>query len=181
LGYPKRYVGHYGNLAGYLEKKDFQVYPMEMVAHQIVHEKNFVVDVVALKDRSIWAFEYKSRGDPVKRAILQVENYLKCVDYVVLVAEDLKDLTNFRETFRKLGAGTWYIKGCEVSELDQPVLQVPTIPKFSPRLYGNCYRDCSTIRDMMYEKFLHNMGLRKVSAWQKAPVVKAEKGRQLSL
>ena len=180
--YPDHYVGHYGNLVAYLRSKDFQVYPMEMVAESVVHEKNFVVDVAAIKDRKIWAFEYKTRTDPVKRAILQAENYLKCFDFVVVVAENLSDLTNHRAIFRRLGAGTWFIKGYEVSELDQPILQVPTIPKFSPWKYGRCYKDCVSIRDMMYEKFLHNTGLKKVAVWQrqKKPV-KVEVGRQLSL
>lgn len=158
MPYPKRYVGHYHNLAKYLNEKGFRVYPMEMVAESVVNERNYVVDVVAMKDRSIWAFEYKSRFDQVKRAIKQVENYVKCFDYVVVVAENLRDLTKYREDFRSLGVGTWHIQGLEITCLDEPKLQEPSVPKCQYRTNNQWF---NSLRDRMMDRFMRNTGLWK--------------------
>lgn len=162
MPYPKKYVGHYHNLANYLSMNNFKVYSMEMVAQEVVNRKNYVVDVVAIRSRTIWAFEYKSNADPVQRAIAQVENYVKCFDYVVIVAENLNDLTKHRETFRKLGVGTWHIKGSKITVLDEPIIQEPTnLKKPIDIIYGQRYQNCKSIQDIMMERFQRNMGMKK--------------------
>ncbi|MBA7637514.1 hypothetical protein ES703_45159 [subsurface metagenome] len=157
MPYPKKYVGRYSNLVDFLSAQGFAVYPMEMVCQEVVHEKNYLVDVVGKKGNCIWAFEYKSRNDSVKRAVLQVENYRKCFDYVVVVAEKIRDLFKFRDTFKKLGVGVWHIKNGKVTVLDEPTLQPPT-PLSESAIY---HTQCKTIRDVMMDKFMINTGRKK--------------------
>ncbi|MHA1285999.1 MAG: hypothetical protein ACTSPB_01225 [Candidatus Thorarchaeota archaeon] len=163
--FPKHYVGRYPKLAKHLSENGFIVYSMEMVSREIVHPKNYVVDVVAVKSNEIWAFEYKSFNDPVKKAKLQVENYVKCFDRVVVVAENLTALTRHREFFRELGVGVWWVKDNVFEVLDEPQLQNPTLLK-----KPNFYHNCNSIRDVMMSKFKRYMGLqkyRKLSLHQK--------------
>jgi len=163
--FPKHYVGRYHKLAKHLSENGFMVYSMEMVSREIVHEKNYVVDVAAVKSNEIWAFEYKSFNDPVKKAKLQVENYVKCFDQVVVVAENLTDLTRHREFFREIGVGVWWVKDNVFEVLDESQLQNPT-PLKNPTIY----RNCKSIRDVMMSKFKRYMGLqkyRKISPHQK--------------
>jgi len=157
MPYPKKYVGYYHNLVEYLNGQGFAIYPMEMAAKEVVNEKHYFVDVVAMKDNKIWAFEYKSYNDSVKRAILQIENYRKCFDFAVVVGTNLRKLLKYRDVFQKLGAGLWHLKRGKVTVLEEPKKQ-PPIPLTEPSLY---HPQCKTIRDVMMDKFLINTGRKK--------------------
>lgn len=103
------------------------------------------VDVVAWKNGKLWAFEVKNQGDPCKKALVQVKNYCECFDYVCVVADNLKDLTQHRPQFRELGVGTyhWRKKGAHL--LDEPRLQSPD----------------QKMRQKLYDRFLRNTGMKK--------------------
>ncbi len=100
-------------------QKGFKVYPHEMVCGEIgcPNEQNRFVDVAAMKDRLFYAFEYKSAGDYLLRAVKQVENYRLSFDYVIVVAEIPRADVSVHPTrgvrikeILKLGAGLWTVR-----------------------------------------------------------------------
>jgi len=113
-----RIMAKYPFLSAHLLAQGFQVYPKEMVCGSIGcrHEANRLVDVAAKKE-GYYAFEYKSNGDHILRALPQVENYGQSFDYVVIVVEvprteislDLRRGVRIKE-FERLGAGIWTVK-----------------------------------------------------------------------
>jgi len=111
--YPYPFLSHF------LMKKGFHVYPGEMVCGSIgcPHERNRLVDVVAEKGGKFYAFEYKSAGDYLMRALKQVENYRLSFDYVIVVAEVPRYDVSVHPTrgvrvkeLIRLGAGLWTVK-----------------------------------------------------------------------
>jgi hypothetical protein len=145
MGYPKHYVGHYPWVANWLMKNGFKVYPTEMFCQSVPvkakkpsynyetrkydrYETHYLygfVDVVALRDGKLWAFEVKSKGDKVEVALLQTKNYAECFDYSCVIADDLKKLSKLRPAFRSLGVGTYHWFKGECVLLDEPKLQLP--------------------------------------------------------
>jgi len=108
----------YWFLRDHLASLGFSVYPREMVCGSVgcPFEKNRLVDVAAEKDGKFWAFEYKSVGDGLMRAVKQAENYRRSFDYVVLVAEvprydfSLNPTRGIRiKEFFMVGAGLWTV------------------------------------------------------------------------
>ena len=108
----------YPFLSNFLMRKGFTVYPHEMVCGSIncQHERNRFVDVAARKDGKCYAFEYKSAGDYLMRAVKQVENYRLSFDYVIVVAEVPRCDVSVHPTrgvrikeLLKLGAGFWTV------------------------------------------------------------------------
>jgi hypothetical protein len=163
MGYPKKYVGHYHWLAEWLSDNGFKVYPMEMYCEPVLvtrgephlcwerygkyeyvdDERHWLygaVDVVAWKNKQIWAFEVKHKGDKIKTAILQTGNYAKYFDYSCVVAEDLKELTKHREKFRALGVGVYWANMPNIMVLDEPKLQNPE-PEHRNRYYNRFLRN----------------------------------------
>lgn len=108
----------YGFLKRYLRQNGYDVYPHEMICGPIgcPHEQNRFVDVVARKNGCFYAFEYKSAGDNLLRAVAQVENYRKSFDYVIVVAEIPRHDISVDpgkgvriHDILKLGAGLWIV------------------------------------------------------------------------
>lgn len=125
-------------LADYLTKNGFHVYPREMVCGGVgcPFEKNRLVDVAAVKEGKLYAFEYKSSGDGLMRAVKQAENYRRSFDYVVLVAEvprydfSLNPTRGVRiKEFLRIGVGLWTVRfigdETEISIIRDPQLQNP--------------------------------------------------------
>lgn len=112
----------------YLSQKGFTVYPHEMICgpEETIFEQNRFVDVVAKKNGKLYAFEYKSSGDQLIRAIKQVANYRMSFDYVIVVAEvprfDIsihpKKGKRIQEILKQ-GAGLWTIKFRKARTLQQ--------------------------------------------------------------
>jgi len=108
----------YPFLSDFLMKKGFTVYPHEMVCGEVncPHPQNRFVDVAAKKDGKLYAFEYKSVGDYLLRAVKQIENYRLSFDYVVVVAEVPRYDVSVHPTrgvrikeLLRLGAGFWIV------------------------------------------------------------------------
>jgi len=107
-------------LKNYLDGKGYSVYPTEINCsgkHCPDPEKNLIVDVAAYKRGSYYAFEYKSNGDQLLRAIPQIKNYSVSFDFVIVVAQiprhdistDPRRGIRLRE-ITKLGAGFWTVE-----------------------------------------------------------------------
>lgn len=160
MGIPKKYVGHYRSLASHLTNQGFFVYPYEILCYwlQSPHPRNKAVDVGAKKGADLYAFEYKSSHDSIKRAIFQVENYRVNFDYVIVVAEiprkdcylsgSIRRMNKYIQTLVSLGAGIWTIRkkidGWEVEEVNTPERQKPL----------------KLNRDYMLRKFMRAEGLK---------------------
>ena len=125
-------------IAKYLTAKGFQVYPREMLCGSVgcPFERNRLVDVAAMKDGKLYAFEYKSVGDGLMRAVKQAENYRRSFDYVVLVAEvprydfSLNPTRGVRiKEFLRIGVGLWTVQftenECIFTVVRDPLPQVP--------------------------------------------------------
>jgi len=125
-------------LADYLTKNGFHVYPREMVCGGVgcPFEKNRLVDVAAVKEGKLYAFEYKSSGDGLMRAVKQAENYRRSFDYVILVAETPRYDFSLNPTrgvrikeFLRIGVGLWTVRfigdETEISIIRDPQLQSP--------------------------------------------------------
>lgn len=154
MGYPKRYVGRYPFLAKWLVSQGHIVYPMEMICqpvpvkkgpvfrvenvkhpfeYQEIHYLYGAVDVVSMFHGKLWAWEFKSQNDSVKRAALQVENYRRSFDYVSVVVEDLGKLdsvvkkTDLRIStmLKHLGVGIYWLNNGKIELVEAPKLQVP--------------------------------------------------------
>jgi len=107
-------------LKNYLDGKGYSVYPTEIACstkHCPDPERNFVVDVAAFKHGYYYAFEFKSNGDQIIRAIAQIKNYAVSFDYVIVVAQiprpqdlsvDPKRGIRIQDML-KLGAGLWTV------------------------------------------------------------------------
>ena len=111
MGYPKKYVGHYPQLARWLASLGHIVYPYEMLCKPVpvkdkkpawtrklrsgtyIHYKTHFlygnVDVASRFQGKLYAWEYKSENDNILRALKQAKNYARSFDYVVVVVEDL--------------------------------------------------------------------------------------------
>jgi len=121
-------MAKYPFLSAHLLAQGFQVYTREMVCGSIGcrHEANRFVDVAAQKQGFYYAFEYKSNGDHILRALPQVENYSQSFDYVIIVAElprteislDLRRGVRIKE-FLRLGAGIWTVKFDRLKKEDE--------------------------------------------------------------
>lgn len=153
MGYPRKYVGHYHLLAEWLKNNSHAVYPMEMFCEPVrvgdldtpngylrARHLYGYVDVVSYFSGKLYAWEYKSRHDNIKRALSQLENYSRSFDFVSLVAQDLKKLTNIRDKLRAIGAGSYYLQGGTYCLLDSPRQQTP-IPSLHANLVSRFQRN----------------------------------------
>jgi hypothetical protein len=69
---------------------------------------HFWVDVAAAKDEDYWAFEYKSRGDSIRRGLSQCMAYATAFNYVVLVADRARATSSpYFGNFKRNGFGVW--------------------------------------------------------------------------
>jgi len=118
----------YPFLQHYLRQQGFTVYPHEIWCGEAGCEfdRNRLVDVAAKKNSLLYAFEYKSAGDRLLRAVEQVANYSHSFDYVIVVAEvprtdisvNPKKGVRIREILRQ-GAGLWTVKFQKAKTLEQ--------------------------------------------------------------
>jgi hypothetical protein len=106
-----------------LKQEGFTLYPGELDCNTPNHRW---VDIAACKDDSLWAFEFKSRGDSLKRGLSQCLAYSLAFDYVVLIAQG-KRLTRSRlfQEFRKGGIGLWSLHGSRFLKISEPKPQRP--------------------------------------------------------
>lgn len=147
MGFPNHYVGHYPVLAKWLEGQSHIVYPYEMFCNPVhVSAKKpswnagngkydiyrgqslyGMVDVVSYFKEKLWAWEYKSQTDSLKRALLQLSNYARSFDFVCL-ASVMTPNGNLYDKLRELGAGIYpELPSAEKGflPLDEPKLQTP--------------------------------------------------------
>jgi hypothetical protein len=72
------------DLLRFLESSRFKPHPLEVFCPSSTH---CWVDVAAAKGPDLWAFEYKSRSDSIRRGFEQCRSYSCAFNYVVLVAD----------------------------------------------------------------------------------------------
>jgi hypothetical protein len=147
LGFPNHYVGHYPVLAKWLEGLGHIVYPYEMFCNPVhvsakkpswnccsgkndryeSHSLYGMVDVVSWFGERLWAWEYKSQTDSLKRGFLQLSNYARSFDFVCLACV-ITPISPLYDKLRDLGAGI-YPELPSIEDgflpLDEPKLQKP--------------------------------------------------------
>lgn len=145
MGYPRKYVGHYPHLASWLRSQGHSVYPMEMICNPVhvpKKEPAFIskdgipyyehqnlygaVDVVTFYGGKIWAWEYKSQGDSLKRALSQLTNYARSFDYVCL-ASVIMPHGELYDKLRDLGSGLYAEVNGGFMVVDEPKQQKPIL------------------------------------------------------
>jgi hypothetical protein len=94
-----------GDLISFLLDNGFRPHPREVFCPSPTH---CWVDVAALKDSDYWAFEYKSRNDPIRRGLDQCRSYSRAFNYVVLVADRHRTTRSpYFGRFKRQGFGVW--------------------------------------------------------------------------
>ena len=93
------------DLVRFLESNGFKPHPHEVFCASATH---CWVDVAAAKGSDLWAFEYKSRSDSIKRGFEQCLAYSYAFNYVVLVADRRRVTANpYFSKFKREGFGVW--------------------------------------------------------------------------
>jgi hypothetical protein len=105
-------------LISFLKGQGYRVHPTEVYCPDANH---CWVDVAALRSGDYWAFEYKSRGDSIRRGLDQCISYARAFNYVVLVADRNRTTSSpFFGNFRRNGFGVWSHTGTTFYPLLKP-------------------------------------------------------------
>ena len=92
-------------LVSFLESEGFRVHPDEVYCPAAKH---CWVDVAAFRGLDYWAFEYKSRGDSIRRGLAQCQSYSNAFNYVILVADRHRPTSSpFFGSLKRQGFGVW--------------------------------------------------------------------------
>jgi hypothetical protein len=135
-------VTDHGFLVDKLKRIGYVVYPTELRCgyHNNPHGQNHWVDVAAYRNGRFYAFEYKSSGDPICKAVKQIANYRNSFDYVILLAEiprkgrsgvSLNSRGKRIYDIIRLGTGIWIASKnrsqgrYDIREIAKPRLQSP--------------------------------------------------------
>ncbi len=106
------------NLLRFLESKGFKPHPLEVFCPSPTHNW---VDVAAVKGADLWAFEYKSRSDSIRRGLEQCVSYSSAFDYVVIVADRHRVTASpYFSKFKREGFGVWRHIGCGFQSIIPP-------------------------------------------------------------
>jgi len=93
------------DLLRFLELGGFKPHPLEVYCPSLTH---CWVDVAAAKGPDLWAFEYKSRSDSIRRGLEQCRSYSRAFNYVVLVADRQRVTASpYFSKFKREGFGIW--------------------------------------------------------------------------
>jgi len=189
MGYPKKYAGHYPNLASWLCSQGHSVYPVEMFCQPvpvkkgpIIHMKHVkdpytyqqthylygLVDVVSFSGGKLWAWEYKSKGDNVLRAIDQLQNYAHSFDYICLAVQELAHLDRLikkhglyvKTIMQNMGAGVYWEGDKGFDEIYSPKLQCP-----NPKLHDDLV---NRFRRYVYSKPTQKIVDQNLTKWTDA-------------
>jgi hypothetical protein len=97
------------NLVRFLESSGFKPHPLEVFCPSSNH---CWVDVAATKGPDLWAFEYKSRSDSIRRGLEQCQSYSCAFNYVVLVADRRRVTASpYFSKLKREGFGVWRHSG----------------------------------------------------------------------
>jgi len=103
------YASARGDLLKFLESCGFKPHPLEVFCPSSRH---CWVDVAAAKGPDLWAFEYKSRSDSIRRGFEQCRSYSRAFNYVVLVADRHRVTSSpYFNKFKREGFGVWRHNG----------------------------------------------------------------------
>ena len=115
-----------GRLLRFLESSGFKPHPLEVFCPSSSH---CWVDVAAVKGFDLWAFEYKSRSDSIRRGLEQCQSYSSAFNYVVLVADRRRVTTSpYFGKFKREGFGVWCHTGPSFYSILAPKRQL-VVPK----------------------------------------------------
>ena len=93
------------DLLRFLRSNGFKPHPREVFCPSSRH---CWVDVAAAKGSDLWAFEYKSRSDSIRRGFEQCQSYARAFNYVVLVADRRRVTSSpYFGKFKREGFGVW--------------------------------------------------------------------------
>ena len=102
---PHPYLSAREDLIRFLKSGGFRPHPREVFCPSTKH---CWVDVAALKGPDLWAFEYKSRSDSIRRGFEQCRSYSCAFNYVVLVADRSRVTASpYFGKFKQEGFGVW--------------------------------------------------------------------------
>ena len=109
VAFIRSYASARGDLLEFLESTGFIPHPLEVFCPS---PKHCWVDVAAVKGPDLWAFEYKSRSDSIRRGFEQCRSYARAFNYVVLVADRLRVTSSpYFSKFLREGFGVWRHNG----------------------------------------------------------------------
>ena len=93
------------DLLKFLRTSGFKPHPLEVFCPSSRH---CWVDVAAAKGSDLWAFEYKSRSDSIKRGLEQCQSYARAFNFVVLVVDRYRVTSSpYFVEFKRAGFGVW--------------------------------------------------------------------------
>jgi len=93
------------DLLKFLRTSGFKPHPLEVFCPSSRH---CWVDVAAAKGSDLWAFEYKSRSDSIKRGLEQCQSYARAFNFVVLVVDRYRVTSSpYFVEFKRVGFGVW--------------------------------------------------------------------------
>ena len=99
------YASARGDLLKFLRLSGFNPHPLEVFCPSSRH---CWVDVAAAKGPDLWAFEYKSRADSIRRGFDQCQSYARAFNFVVLVADRHRVTSSpYFSKFKREGFGVW--------------------------------------------------------------------------
>jgi len=99
------YASARDDLLKFLKSSGFKPHPLEVFCPSSRH---CWVDVAAAKGPDLWAFEYKSRSDSIRRGLEQCQSYARAFNYVVLVADRYRVTSSpYFGKFKREGFGVW--------------------------------------------------------------------------
>jgi hypothetical protein len=106
------------DLLNFLKSSGFKPHPLEVFCPS---PKHCWVDVAAAKGPDLWAFEYKSRSDSIRRGFEQCRSYARAFNYVVLVADRHRVTSSpYFTKFKREGFGVWRHIGAEFYPIVPP-------------------------------------------------------------
>ncbi len=116
--YHRGYPAARKQLIAFLQTQGYTVHPSEVFCPTPNH---CWVDVAAIKGQDYWAFEYKSRTDPIRRGLEQCSAYATAFNYVVIVADRYRvTRSRYFARFKRSGFGVWQHQGSAFHPLIPP-------------------------------------------------------------
>ena len=117
--YTTPYASARGDLLRFLRSSGFKPHPLEVFCPSSRH---CWVDVAAARGPDLWAFEYKSRSDSIRRGFEQCQSYARSFNYVVLVADRHRVTSSpYFSKFKRKGFGVWRHNGSGFYSIVPPI------------------------------------------------------------
>jgi hypothetical protein len=123
-------------LRQYLTDQGYIAYPMEM-------QFGGFCDVTGFLNHKFYAFEIKQKGDNIHKALEQLKDYSRGVDYCIVVVDKIGKRQSVK--FKEKGYGIWKRNGSEFIEELKPE-QMNPLPNWLNHTRKKLRRECYVMR-----------------------------------